>query len=164
MLIGGIITFLVQSSSVFTSTLTPIVGSGVLSLERAYELTLGSNIGEHPSAWDYLIKFLCEVFNWFNWDKMLNVLLKYWGLQTGHWNPGVLNPSVKRTKLSGGLYQTIKVRPELTHSGDQRYRQTQDSRGHRLRLFWPQNGDMGSNLDDSTSDWRIPIWVPLRRK
>ena len=63
MLIGGIITFLVQSSSVFTSTLTPIVGSGVLSLERAYELTLGSNIGEHPSAWDYLVKFICEVFN-----------------------------------------------------------------------------------------------------
>ncbi len=45
MSIGGVITFLVQSSSVFTSTLTPMVGSGILSLERAYELTLGSNIG-----------------------------------------------------------------------------------------------------------------------
>jgi hypothetical protein len=46
MLVGGVVTFLVQSSSVFTSTLTPMVGSGVLSLERAYELTLGSNIGD----------------------------------------------------------------------------------------------------------------------
>jgi sodium-dependent phosphate cotransporter len=46
MALGGVITFLVQSSSVFTSTLTPMVGSGVLSIERAYELTLGSNIGK----------------------------------------------------------------------------------------------------------------------
>ena len=46
MSVGGVITFLVQSSSVFTSTLTPMVGSGILSLERAYELTLGSNIGK----------------------------------------------------------------------------------------------------------------------
>ena len=38
-------TFLLQSSSVFTSTLTPLVGIGVISLERMYPLTLGSNIG-----------------------------------------------------------------------------------------------------------------------
>lgn len=38
-------TFLVQSSSVFTSALTPLVGVGVISLERVYPLTLGSNIG-----------------------------------------------------------------------------------------------------------------------
>ena len=44
-LIGAIVTFLVQSSSVFTATITPLVGSGVLTLERAYPLTLGSNIG-----------------------------------------------------------------------------------------------------------------------
>ena len=45
-LIGAIVTFLVQSSSVFTATITPLVGSGVLTLERAYPLTLGSNIGK----------------------------------------------------------------------------------------------------------------------
>lgn len=45
MLIGAIITFLVQSSSVFTSTLTPLVGTGLFTLERAYPLTLGSNVG-----------------------------------------------------------------------------------------------------------------------
>ena len=44
-IIGGIVTFLVQSSSVFTSTLIPLVGGGFLSLEQAYPLTLGSNIG-----------------------------------------------------------------------------------------------------------------------
>ena len=45
MLIGLGVTFLVQSSSVFTSTLTPLVGAGLFTLERAYPLTLGSNIG-----------------------------------------------------------------------------------------------------------------------
>ncbi len=43
--VGAVITFLVQSSSVFTSTLTPLCGAGLFELERAYPLTLGSNIG-----------------------------------------------------------------------------------------------------------------------
>ena len=45
MLVGAVLTVLVQSSSVFTSTLTPLAGAGLVSLERAYPLTLGSNIG-----------------------------------------------------------------------------------------------------------------------
>lgn len=45
MLVGAIITILVRSSSVFTSTLTPLCGSGLVTLETAYPLTLGSNIG-----------------------------------------------------------------------------------------------------------------------
>ncbi|KAH3848193.1 hypothetical protein DPMN_090552 [Dreissena polymorpha] len=44
-LVGAGMTMLVQSSSVFTSSLTPLVGIGVLSVERMYPLTLGSNIG-----------------------------------------------------------------------------------------------------------------------
>ncbi|XP_060596766.1 sodium-dependent phosphate transport protein 2B-like [Ruditapes philippinarum] len=44
-LIGAGLTILVQSSSIFTSSITPLVGMGVLSLERMYPLTLGSNIG-----------------------------------------------------------------------------------------------------------------------
>ena len=44
-LAGAILTFLVQSSSVFTATLTPLVGIGVISVERVYPLTLGSNLG-----------------------------------------------------------------------------------------------------------------------
>jgi sodium-dependent phosphate cotransporter len=43
--IGAGITVLVQSSSVFTSALTPLVGLGVVTIERVYPLTLGSNIG-----------------------------------------------------------------------------------------------------------------------
>ena len=38
-------TILVQSSSVFTSSITPLVGLGVISIDRMYPLTLGSNIG-----------------------------------------------------------------------------------------------------------------------
>uniref|UniRef100_A0A4W5ML81 Sodium-dependent phosphate transport protein 2B n=1 Tax=Hucho hucho TaxID=62062 RepID=A0A4W5ML81_9TELE len=49
-LIGAGMTFIVQSSSVFTSAITPLVGIGVISLERAYPLTLGSNIGTTTTA------------------------------------------------------------------------------------------------------------------
>ena len=45
MLLGALLTILVQSSSVFTSVLTPLVGVGVMSVERMYPLTLGANIG-----------------------------------------------------------------------------------------------------------------------
>ena len=38
-------TMLVQSSSIFTSTLTPLVGIGVVTIERMFPLSLGSNIG-----------------------------------------------------------------------------------------------------------------------
>ncbi|XP_021943234.1 sodium-dependent phosphate transport protein 2B isoform X2 [Folsomia candida] len=49
-LVGAVMTFLVQSSSVFTSALTPLVGLGVLTVERVYPLTLGSNIGTTTTA------------------------------------------------------------------------------------------------------------------
>merc|ERR1711970_1704642 len=45
MLVGAVMTILVQSSSVFTSTMTPLAGAGLITLERAYPLTLGSNLG-----------------------------------------------------------------------------------------------------------------------
>lgn len=44
-LIGAGVTILVQSSSIFTSSITPLVGIGVISIDRMYPLTLGSNIG-----------------------------------------------------------------------------------------------------------------------
>lgn len=44
-LVGAGMTVLVQSSSIFTSSLTPLVGIGVLTVERMYPLTLGANIG-----------------------------------------------------------------------------------------------------------------------
>ena len=46
MLLGCVITILVRSSSVFTSTLTPLCGAGLVTLETAYPMTLGSNIGK----------------------------------------------------------------------------------------------------------------------
>ncbi|KAM4547533.1 sodium-dependent phosphate transport protein 2A-like [Fundulus diaphanus] len=50
LLVGAGMTFLVQSSSVFTSAITPLIGIGVISLERAYPLTLGSNLGTTTTA------------------------------------------------------------------------------------------------------------------
>ncbi|XP_054855987.1 sodium-dependent phosphate transport protein 2B isoform X2 [Eublepharis macularius] len=50
MIVGAGMTFIVQSSSVFTSAITPLVGIGVISIERAYPLTLGSNIGTTTTA------------------------------------------------------------------------------------------------------------------
>lgn len=50
MVIGAGITFVVQSSSITTSALTPLVGIGVLRLEQMYPLTLGANIGTTVTA------------------------------------------------------------------------------------------------------------------
>eukprot|EP00543_Licmophora_paradoxa_P004452 CAMPEP_0202444632 /NCGR_PEP_ID=MMETSP1360-20130828/3631_1 /ASSEMBLY_ACC=CAM_ASM_000848 /TAXON_ID=515479 /ORGANISM="Licmophora paradoxa, Strain CCMP2313" /LENGTH=582 /DNA_ID=CAMNT_0049060661 /DNA_START=88 /DNA_END=1836 /DNA_ORIENTATION=- len=50
MLVGVGITILVQSSSITTSTLTPLVGMGVLQLEAMLPLTLGANIGTTVTA------------------------------------------------------------------------------------------------------------------
>ncbi|KAF5889467.1 sodium-dependent phosphate transport protein 2B-like, partial [Clarias magur] len=48
--VGAGMTFIVQSSSVFTSAITPLVGLGMISIERAYPLSLGSNIGTTSTA------------------------------------------------------------------------------------------------------------------
>ena len=45
MLVGLGITFIVQSSSVTTSTLTPLCGVGVLPVHKMLPMTLGANIG-----------------------------------------------------------------------------------------------------------------------
>ena len=47
---GTLITMLVQSSSITTSTLTPLVGMGVIHLEQMLPLTLGANIGTTVTA------------------------------------------------------------------------------------------------------------------
>uniref|UniRef100_A0A2P2I029 Sodium-dependent phosphate transport protein 2B-like n=1 Tax=Hirondellea gigas TaxID=1518452 RepID=A0A2P2I029_9CRUS len=49
-LVGAFMTFLLQSSSIFTCTLTPLVGLGLISVERVYPLTLGSNLGTTTTA------------------------------------------------------------------------------------------------------------------
>ena len=50
MAVGMIITMAVQSSSITTSILVPMVGAGVLSLQNAYPLTLGANVGTTITA------------------------------------------------------------------------------------------------------------------
>jgi len=49
-LIGCGLTILVQSSSITTSALTPLVGMGAIRLEQMYPLTLGANIGTTMTA------------------------------------------------------------------------------------------------------------------
>ena len=49
-LIGAGLTILVQSSSITTSALTPLVGMGALRLEQMFPLTLGANIGTTMTA------------------------------------------------------------------------------------------------------------------
>ena len=49
-LIGLIITVAVQSSSISTSLLIPMIAAGVLSLENAYPITLGANMGTTITA------------------------------------------------------------------------------------------------------------------
>jgi len=50
MLVGLGVTILVQSSSITTSTFTPLVGLGVIRLEQMYPITLGANIGTTVTA------------------------------------------------------------------------------------------------------------------
>uniref|UniRef100_A0A7S1CAR8 Sodium-dependent phosphate transport protein 2A n=1 Tax=Bicosoecida sp. CB-2014 TaxID=1486930 RepID=A0A7S1CAR8_9STRA len=48
--VGTVVTIAVQSSSITTSTLTPLVGVGALTLEQVFPLTLGANIGTTCTA------------------------------------------------------------------------------------------------------------------
>ncbi|KAJ0405060.1 hypothetical protein P43SY_001204 [Pythium insidiosum] len=49
-LAGTIVTFAVHSSTVVTSTLTPMAGLGVITLEQAHAIILGSNLGTTATA------------------------------------------------------------------------------------------------------------------
>merc|ERR1712226_1835193 len=68
-LIGTLITILVRSSSVFTSTLTPLCGTGLVTLETAYPMTLGSNIGTTTTSILGENILFVFVFNQFNLQK-----------------------------------------------------------------------------------------------
>ena len=50
MLVGALVTVLVQSSSVVSSALTPLVGIGFVTVERVYPMMLGANIGTTSTA------------------------------------------------------------------------------------------------------------------
>jgi len=48
--LGAVMTMLVQSSSITTSLLVPLAGAGVITLQQAFPLTLGANIGTTITA------------------------------------------------------------------------------------------------------------------
>ena len=50
MIVGAVVTVMVQSSSITTSLLVPLAGAGVLKLEQAFPVTLGANIGTTVTA------------------------------------------------------------------------------------------------------------------
>jgi sodium-dependent phosphate cotransporter len=50
MLVGAIITISVQSSSITTSLLVPLIGAGIVPLEGAFTVTLGANVGTTVTA------------------------------------------------------------------------------------------------------------------
>lgn len=66
-LVGAGLTMLVQSSSIFTSALTPLIGVGVVSIERAFPLTMGANIGTTATG------ILAALASSSNLDKALQI-------------------------------------------------------------------------------------------
>jgi sodium-dependent phosphate cotransporter len=50
MLLGLIVTAMVQSSSITTSLLVPLAGAGLITLEQAFPVTIGANIGTTVTA------------------------------------------------------------------------------------------------------------------
>lgn len=50
LLIGAVVTAIVQSSSITTSLLIPMFGAGVLTIEAGFPITLGANIGTTITA------------------------------------------------------------------------------------------------------------------
>lgn len=50
MLVGILVTVMVQSSSITTSLLVPLAGAGLLTLEQAFPITIGANIGTTVTA------------------------------------------------------------------------------------------------------------------
>ncbi len=50
MLVGIVVTVMVQSSSITTSLLVPLAGAGLLTLPQAFPITIGANIGTTVTA------------------------------------------------------------------------------------------------------------------
>ena len=111
--LGALVTFLVQSSSVFTATITPLVGAGVLTLERAYPLTLGSNIGKrfNQNTGKVHLKnvFICRYnHNWiigcpYSWFKSIEGIVTDCFLSLlfqCHWNSYFLSVAISEITYS----------------------------------------------------------------
>ncbi len=71
-MVGVLLTVSVQSSSITTSLLVPMIAAGVLTLRNAFPITLGANIGTTVTAllaalvtgsWGLVIALVHLVFN-----------------------------------------------------------------------------------------------------
>ena len=107
-LLGAGFTMLVQSSSIFTSALTPLVGVGILHLERMYPLTLGANIGTTFTA---ILAALASDRNVF--QKTLQVALAHlcfniFGILIWYPVPAMRNVPISLAKMLGNI--TAKYR------------------------------------------------------
>ena len=49
-IVGIVVTVMVQSSSITTSLLVPLAGAGILTLQQAFPITVGANIGTTVTA------------------------------------------------------------------------------------------------------------------
>jgi sodium-dependent phosphate cotransporter len=90
-LIGTVMTVLVQSSSITTSVLVPMIAAGVVTLRNAFPITLGANIGttitallaslatEHPAglviALHHFLFNAVGVTFWYSIPKLRNIPL-----------------------------------------------------------------------------------------
>ena len=111
--IGCFITIMVQSSSITTSTLTPLAAVGIISLQDMFPLTLGANIGttltgimsasvvtsKPVNAWQVALAHLFfNIFGtliWYPIPKVREVPIrasKFLGHMTAHPQYGVLFP------------------------------------------------------------------------
>ena len=50
MLFGAVMTVMVQSSSITTSMIVPLIGAGIITLEQVFPFTLGANVGTTVTA------------------------------------------------------------------------------------------------------------------
>ena len=50
MLFGVAMTVMVQSSSITTSMIVPLIGAGIITLEQVFPFTLGANVGTTVTA------------------------------------------------------------------------------------------------------------------
>ncbi len=105
LMLGLILTGIVQSSSITTSLIVPLVGAGVLSLNRVYPFTLGANVGTTVTA---IMAAMVTVNSAALAVALAHLLFNICGIII--WLPLKRIP-IKLAELAGGLVQISKFYP-----------------------------------------------------
>lgn len=105
LMLGLILTGIVQSSSITTSLIVPLVGAGVLSLNRVYPFTLGANVGTTVTA---IMAAMVTVNSAALAVALAHLLFNICGIII--WLPLKRIP-IKLAELAGGLVQRSKFYP-----------------------------------------------------